>query len=115
MGNVERGREIRGPANDRVPAQVIKNRQMRAEEDLRSTYGGVLGNDLAVGQSQETLVNSCLVQLWQAYQVARCARSSSVVWERGVGRLLTLVCLLWVVHQGLYHHFDLGAQRLCGV
>jgi len=38
MGNVERAREIRGPANDRVPTQVIKNRQMKAEEDTRSTH-----------------------------------------------------------------------------
>jgi len=37
MGNVERAREIRGPANDRVPAEVIKNRQMKAEEEAGST------------------------------------------------------------------------------
>ena len=38
MGNVERGREIRGPANDRVPTWVIKNRQMKAEEDAECTH-----------------------------------------------------------------------------
>jgi len=55
-------------------------------------------------------VNSCLVQLGQTYQVARCARSSFVVWGREGGRLLTLVRFLWVAHQSLYHGFDLREE-----
>jgi len=57
---------------------------------------GVPCDDLTVGQSQEALVNSRLVQLWQTYEIARFIR------------------FLWVVHQGLYYDFDLGAQRMVG-
>jgi len=37
MRNVERRKGIRDPANDRVPTQAIKNRQMKAEKIPGST------------------------------------------------------------------------------
>ena len=103
---------IRGPANGTVPTQVIRQKGKNVPVH---TYGAVLGDDLAISQSQETLVNSCLVQLWRAYKIARCTRSSPTVYGRRVPRLLTFVRFLWVVHQGLDYHFDLGTQRLGGV
>lgn len=68
MRNKEGIRLFRGPANDTVPAQAIRNKETMFQ--IR-TYRGIPGNDLAIGQSQETLVNSCLIQLWQADKVAR--------------------------------------------
>ena len=40
------------------------------------TYRGVPCNDLTIGQSQETFVNPCLVQLWQTHEVACCRQCS---------------------------------------
>ena len=65
-------RRIRGPANDTVPTKTIRNRLVKENGILVYTYRGVLGDDLAIGQSQKTLVDSRLVQLWGACKIARC-------------------------------------------
>ena len=43
-----------------------------------NTDGGVLGDDLAVCQSQEALVNPRLVQLWWTDEVGRCCYRSVI-------------------------------------
>lgn len=70
MSNAEGERGIRGPANDTVPVRAIRNKQTKGE--WACTYRGIPGNDLAIGESQETFVNPRLVQLWEADEVARC-------------------------------------------
>jgi hypothetical protein len=112
MRNVGGEREIRGPANDTVPTWAIRNKETKGGRHPGCTYRCVPGNDLSIGQSQETLVNPCLVQLWQAHEIARYGRSSCDDLGMRMNRRLTLVRLFRVVHQSLYDQFDLRPQSL---